>query len=182
VTPQLHIFVGSRAPWHEISDELPRSEEYPPGFDASAVQRPSVTPRAGIVEGSCLCGDVGYEIRGEPLFMWNCHCSRCRLGRSAAHASNVFYPLEAFRWTRGETQVVEFALPEARYFGTAFCRSCGSGLPRASAGRSVVVVPAGSLDVDPGIRPWGHIYTGSKASWFEITGELPKYDEGPPPA
>ncbi len=24
-----HIFVGSKAPWHEILDELPRSEEYP---------------------------------------------------------------------------------------------------------------------------------------------------------
>ena len=34
MTPQMHIFAGSRAPWHEITDELPRSEAYPPGFDA----------------------------------------------------------------------------------------------------------------------------------------------------
>jgi hypothetical protein len=181
VTPQLHIFAGSRAPWHEITDELPRSEEYPPGFDAPAIDRPRVTPRAGVVEGGCLCGDVAYEIRGTPLYMWNCHCSRCRLGRSAAHASNVFYPLDAFRWTRGETQVVDFTLPEALRFGTAFCRRCGSGLPRVSAARGFVLVPAGSLDVDPGIRPSGHIFVGSKAEWYEITGELPRYDELPPP-
>ncbi len=43
VTPQLHIFAGSRAPWYEITDTLPRSEEYPPGFDAMAVDRPRVT-------------------------------------------------------------------------------------------------------------------------------------------
>jgi hypothetical protein len=29
--PQAHIFVGSKAVWHEIADDLPRFEEYPPG-------------------------------------------------------------------------------------------------------------------------------------------------------
>jgi hypothetical protein len=28
--PEAHIFVGSRAPWHAINDELPQYEEYPP--------------------------------------------------------------------------------------------------------------------------------------------------------
>jgi len=27
--PGAHIFVGSRAPWHAITDDLPRHEEYP---------------------------------------------------------------------------------------------------------------------------------------------------------
>ena len=182
VTPQLHIFTGSRAPWYEITDDLPRSEEYPPGYDAPAVSQPRVTPREGITEGSCLCGDVAFEIQGEALAMRNCHCSRCRRGRSAAHATNVFYPLDAFRWVRGETQVVDYALPEGRVFGTAFCRRCGSGLPRVSAARGVVGVPAGALDVDPGVRPSQHIFVGSKAPWFEITDDLPKYDELPPSA
>lgn len=31
VTPRSHIFVGSKAPWHEITDDLPRFDEWPPG-------------------------------------------------------------------------------------------------------------------------------------------------------
>jgi hypothetical protein len=31
VAPQSHIFVGSKASWHEIDDDLPRFEEWPPG-------------------------------------------------------------------------------------------------------------------------------------------------------
>lgn len=31
IRPRSHIFVGSKAPWHEISDELPRFEEWPLG-------------------------------------------------------------------------------------------------------------------------------------------------------
>lgn len=28
-----HIFVASKAPWHEITDELPQFDEYPPGME-----------------------------------------------------------------------------------------------------------------------------------------------------
>jgi hypothetical protein len=28
--PMFHIFVGSKAPWHEIADSLPRHDELPP--------------------------------------------------------------------------------------------------------------------------------------------------------
>jgi hypothetical protein len=30
VRPSMHIFVGSKAPWFEITDTLPRYEEGPP--------------------------------------------------------------------------------------------------------------------------------------------------------
>jgi hypothetical protein len=32
--PAGHIFVGSKAPWVEINDELPQFDEYPPGFES----------------------------------------------------------------------------------------------------------------------------------------------------
>jgi hypothetical protein len=53
-------------------------------------------------------------------------------------------------------------------------------VPRVSAARNIVSVPAGSLDSEPGIEPAGHIYVGSKAPWFEITGDLPQFAEMPP--
>jgi len=29
--PQMNIFVGSKAPWYEITDGLPQYDEWPPG-------------------------------------------------------------------------------------------------------------------------------------------------------
>lgn len=29
ISPRIHIYVGSKAPWHEITDELPQYEELP---------------------------------------------------------------------------------------------------------------------------------------------------------
>lgn len=175
--PQRHIFVGSRAPWYTITDSLPQHAALPPGLSASVVSRPMPETRPDTISGSCLCGDVAFEIGAAPRRMYNCHCLRCRRARSAVHATNVFYPLESFRWLRGESQLTDYALPGAPYFGTSFCSRCGGMMPRSGKEHGIVTVPAGSLDTDPGMRPLAHIYVGSKAPWFEITDTLPQFTE-----
>jgi hypothetical protein len=70
-------------------------------------------------------------------------------------------------------------LPGAKFFGTAFCGRCGSFVPRVVAGRNAAVVPVGSLDGDPGIRPTAHIFVGSKAPWFEISDATPQFEAMP---
>ena len=92
----------------------------------------------------------------------------------------MFYKAEGFRWTRGADLVQDYPLPGTQYFGTAFCRHCGSGLPRVSAQTGIASVPAGSLDSDPGIAPAGHIFVDSRAPWFEVTGDVPRFVEMPP--
>jgi hypothetical protein len=146
----------------------------------TATERPAVATTGDHAQGSCLCGAVAYGISGPPLRIYYCHCSRCRLGRSAACAANVFYKADGFRWVRGADLVQDFQLPEAQYFGTAFCRRCGSAMPRVSLERGVAVVPAGSLDTDPGIQPAGHIFVGSRASWDRITDSIPQFEEMAP--
>jgi len=180
IKPQSHIFVGSKAPWYTITDALPQHDAYPPGVGAQPVARPVITPRAGITEGSCLCGDIAYEVTGTPVRMMYCHCSRCRLGRAAAHASNVFYKLDGFRWTRGADQAIEYKVPDARFHTAAFCSRCGGKVPKPSVERGLVTVPAGSLDTDPGIRAQAHIFVAYKAPWFDITGAEPQFAEMPP--
>ena len=180
IKPQCHIFVGSKAPWDAITDDLPQHDAYPPEFGAEGVSRPVVTPRAGITEGSCLCGEVAYEFSGAPLRMMNCHCSRCRLGRAAAHATNVFCKLDQFRWVRGASLLTEYKVADARFHTVAFCSRCGAKLPRPSADRGIVVIPAGSLDTDPGMRAQAHIFVADKAPWFDITGPLPQFPGMPP--
>jgi hypothetical protein len=180
IKPQSHIFVGSKAPWDTIADDLPQFDAYPPGFGANGVDRPVVAPREGITEGSCLCGEVGYEFTGAPLRMMNCHCSRCRLGRAAAHATNLFCKPDQFRWLRGESLVTEYKVPDARFHTIAFCSHCGGKVPRRSVERGIVVIPAGSLDTDPGIRPQAHIFVADKATWFDIGGALPQFPAMPP--
>jgi hypothetical protein len=179
--PQQHLFAGSKAPWHEITDDLPQQVEYPPEWGMPTVpDSPPVQVEAGKVAGSCLCGDVAYEFT-RPQAMYQCHCSRCRRARGAAHGANIFCKLDDFRWLRGEALVVDYQPPDARRFAVAFCRQCGAAVPRVAARAGIVVIPAGALDTDPGIRPTAHVFVDSKAPWFEITDSLQRYAEAPPP-
>lgn len=180
VKPQSHIFVGSKAPWYTITDALPQHEEYPPEFGIGGVSRAPLEWPEGAIAGSCLCGGVAYQIAHPPRMMRNCHCSRCRRGRSAAHATNVLYAIEDLSFVRGEEQVAQYRVPEAKLFAVAFCRQCGGATPRRLRERGLAVVPAGTLDTDPGSRPAMHIFVGSKADWFDITDDIPQFDAAAP--
>jgi hypothetical protein len=180
IRPQAHMFVGSKASWYTITDSLPQHAGAPPELGGGmGVVRPTVAQREGVADGSCLCGEVAYELRA-PIRMYNCHCSRCRRGRSAAHTSNLFAKLDDFAFLRGEQLVAHYKVPEAKLFTIAFCTRCGGKAPRVARDRGIVSIPAGALDTDPLMRPQAHIYVASKAPWFEITDDLPQYAEMPP--
>lgn len=170
-----HIFVASKAPWYEIHDDLPQFDAYPPGVESPVVDTPQPVAASDAICGSCLCGDVAFAIRGPVTGWWNCHCGRCRKARSAAHASNLFLPLDQFEWLRGEGASAFYKVPEALRFGQSFCRRCGSITPRCDADRGLAIVAAGSLDDDPGVRPQAHIFVDSRAPWFEIRDSLPQH-------
>lgn len=130
-----------------------------------------------VIKGSCLCGEIRYELTREPVRAHNCHCRRCRKIRGSAFASNLFVPLDAIRYTQGEEFLQSYKLPEAERFTHVFCKVCGSSLPFKNEARGIVVVPMGSLDDDPAHPPDAHIFVGSMAPWFMITDSLPQYEE-----
>lgn len=140
----------------------------------------SQEPSSPVAQGSCLCGGVRYTIRGPFHVFRYCHCSRCRKATGSAHASNLFVAPDRFRWTAGEALVVRYDLPQARSFATCFCRLCGSPLPHATRSGEEIVVPAGSLDVDPGCRPEHSIFRDHGAAWYEDPASLPSFAERPP--
>jgi hypothetical protein len=181
VAPTCRLFVGSRAPWDEITDGVPRFDTFPEGIEATPMEtRPARAADTDGTRGSCLCGAVTYVIEAPPIRARTCHCSRCRKASSTGHMSWLATTFEGLRFTCGEALVVTYKVPEARFFSHAFCRACGSSMPRKDAGRGLSLVPMGSLDDDPGIRPSCHIYVGSRASWDPITDGLPQYEESAP--
>jgi len=176
----LHIFVGSKAPWFEIQDDLPAFDAYPPGMDVAACEtRPPFDPPGG-VRGSCLCGEVRFVLDGPAIAARHCHCVRCQRARGAAHASNLVVDAKTLRFTGGEEEIREFKVPDARFFTQSFCGRCGSCMPRVDSERGIAIVPLGCLDDAPQIAPQEHIWVDSKAVWHTIEGTLPQYAQGPP--
>jgi hypothetical protein len=130
--------------------------------------------------GSCLCQQVSYEVSDNIGLFQYCHCSRCRKFTGSAHAANMFVKQEDFKWLSGEDFVVRYEPEDTRHFATCFCKSCGSSLPWLSKSGGIYIIPAGTLDEDPGLRPSWNIFYGSKAPWLISTSEIPQFDQLPP--
>ncbi|MBT6430068.1 MAG: GFA family protein [Rhodospirillaceae bacterium] len=180
ISAAMHIFVASKAPWYKITDDLPQHDTYPADSGLSEIAKPERDGAApGHLHGSCLCGGVAYEVSAPFTVVHNCHCSRCRKSRAAAHTTNGFTAAEAVRFLKGEELLASYKVPDAKTYTPTFCRICGAGMPRLRPETGNAVIPMASLDDDPGRGADDHIFTGSKASWYEITGDLPQFHEMP---
>lgn len=56
------------------------------------------------------------------------------------------------------------------------CHRCCSLLYAVTRDGAYAHVTMGTLVDTPSIRPTHHIFVGSKAAWFEITDDLPQYE------
>ena len=128
--------------------------------------------------GSCLCGEVRFQITGQFEHFYLCHCEYCRKDTGSAHAANLFSSTADLTWVSGQDQVKLFNLPATRH-SKSFCGTCGSALPMMQMNGELLVVPAGSLNSAVLIRPEAHIFTSSKASWDHALEEVPKVETVP---
>ncbi len=131
------------------------------------------------IKGSCLCQAVSYQFHGPEYVFQYCHCSRCRKVTGSAHASNMFATPEQFSWLQGETLVQRFEPHDSRHFATCFCKQCGSNLPWMNKGGTLVIIPAGTLDQDPQVRPSQNIFWDSRAPWYQSSDDLLTFAELP---
>lgn len=132
-----------------------------------------------VMEGSCLCGAVRYEITGAFKAVGNCHCLQCRKGNGAAFVTWGILDPQQFRWTAGTDALGMYETSPG--CARCFCRNCGTPLASSHSGQ-VGEVAFATVDGDPGVRPTEHIFVGSKAPWHEITDQLPQHAEWPPGA
>jgi hypothetical protein len=142
----------------------------------SAVTRSWQCPEVGQMgnryAGSCLCGEVRFEIEGEFERFYLCHCEYCRKDTGSAHAANLFSSSAALRWISGKEAVRQFDLPATRH-SKCFCSRCGSALPLMQLKGEMLKVPAGSLDSEVRIRPDAHIFVSSRACWDDSLEKVP---------
>jgi hypothetical protein len=132
-----------------------------------------------VITGSCLCGQVRFEIDGALTPIQYCHATRCRKATSPAFAPEVAAKASHLRWVRGQELVTVFEAPLLREpppYRHAFCRVCGSPLPVALEGTDLVVLHAGILDGELETRPFRHVFVGQSPVWHTIADALPQFD------
>ena len=131
-----------------------------------------------IITGSCACGEVTYEFTGKLSDVAFCHCSICRKTLGAAFGDYARVEASEFKWLSGQETIAKFESSASVY--RASCKKCGSPLGGIDANNKLLWATLGTINGDPGVRPKAHIFVGSRAPWYEITDNLPQFDEWPP--
>jgi hypothetical protein len=148
-----------------------------------AVARARGFSGGAMISGSCLCDSIRFRIRGELGPVGYCHCSMCRKANGSAFSTNGIVRRRDFSFMRGDELIQEYESSPGRF--RAFCSRCGSPIySRVDAQPEALRVRLGTLDCDPGRRPAGHVWVGSKAPWHTISDDLPQFEKGlgPPSA
>ena len=132
-----------------------------------------------MIRGSCLCGNVKFEISRAVGPFELCHCSRCRKASGSAFVAGLGVQRDDFRLISGRELIRTYEAPvreAAPGYRTCFCGRCGSPVPNPDTETPWFEVPAGVLDDDPQLRPDRHIFVEVKSPWFEIADHLPQLD------
>jgi hypothetical protein len=118
-----------------------------------------------MIQGSCCCGAVRFELTAPPTMMATCHCTRCR---KVGLGAFVFVGRASFRWIEGQ-DMVESYQPDPPYpFSRCFCRRCGTALGEPLSPAEDFPIAANCLDSDPGVRNRFHEFVAEKPAWYEI--------------
>ena len=116
-----------------------------------------------IHRGSCLCGNVRYELNAELGEFGFCHCRSCRKASGAAHAANAPIDQSDFHLLGREDTLREYESSPGKF--RAFCSRCGSPIfAYLAASRDVLRIRLGSLDTPFGKQPRAHTFVSDKAS------------------
>jgi len=132
------------------------------------------SPNERVLRGKCECGTVRYTVADAFLYAANCHCSQCRAATGSAFKPFAGIERGKLELTDGQDRLLIFGEED---LNNTRCGACGSLLFSVVRDGAYVHVALGSLVDAPSIRPTEHIFVGSKAPWFEITDDLPQFEE-----
>ena len=125
---------------------------------------------SSVHKGSCLCGDIRFEVSGtlEPAIA--CHCTQCRKQTGHYFASSDV-PRAALKVSGN---VSWYASSEKVHRG--FCGRCGSTLFWDPIKKDRVAVALGAFDTPTQTRLKMHIFVASKGDYYDIGDGLPQHE------
>ncbi len=127
----------------------------------------------GSAKGSCLCGAVTFEAKGEPKFVAHCHCPSCRKATGAAFATLAGFPGDKVT-IAGENLVRRESSPGVF---RSFCSACGSPMAYESdAWAGEIHLYVACFNDPEAFPPKAHVHVKTRLGWLHIADDLPQLE------
>lgn len=124
-----------------------------------------------MINGSCLCGLVKYEISNGIDDIVHCHCTTCRKAHGSAFSSVAAVKYSDFKlFGQNNLKSYESSVGKHRFF----CSECGSQIYAKRNSTPHIILRLGTLDSDIQAQEKEHIWVSKKANWYNINSSLPE--------
>ena len=121
--------------------------------------------------GGCLCGDVQYEVTGEPSVVTICHCRMCQRQTGSPFAFVAKFHADAVVWNKEPV----FFKSSARA-SRSFCPKCGSSLSFQEEDGTVCWFFLGSMDNPKKFTPSRQYHLNGALTWIHQIDDIPRHD------
>ena len=128
--------------------------------------------------GNCLCGQIKFQLRQEPLTFYVRHCTVCQRRTGGAALPVMWVRRADMHVLEGEPTLLTFDFGHGQRRSKA-CPRCDTRLwaePHDQPDLSIL--RPGTLQNQSEFVPIAHIFTRSKQPWFLIPEGVPTF-EGP---
>jgi hypothetical protein len=127
-------------------------------------------------QGGCLCGKVRFEVSGEPLLTYKCHCLVCQRTSGGGGIAVAWFAKGALRILSGEPAFFDLNADSGRIISRGFCRDCSAPLVgKLMAPVLAVIIP--SLDDSGWYQPECEIWVSKARSWDALLPDTRKFSE-----
>lgn len=123
-----------------------------------------------MLNGSCQCGIVRFQLSEPAEAPTACHCVQCRkqsghyfASANVSKAAVTIFGAEHLSWYQHSAKVRR-----------GFCSRCGSWLFWEPLARDWTSIALGALDGATGLQLERHIFVGEKGDYYDIADGLPQ--------
>jgi len=119
--------------------------------------------------GSCLCGQIKYELLNDPKKVTSCHCSMCQKQHGAAFATYASVPKNDLVYISGVDKLISYN--SSGSVERKFCGVCGSSLQWSGSKKfpDWISIAIATLDTEFKPSKITDIYQESKVCWLNYS-------------
>lgn len=121
--------------------------------------------------GGCFCGDIRYEVVGEPALQLLCYCADCLSITGTDGYAGFMVKTEDFSLKQGAPSVHEKPSRAGRSVWRHFCGNCGTNL-WGHTEFGLTSVSAGTLDEPNRFKPTRKAFAHDAPDWARIPPDL----------
>lgn len=128
------------------------------------------------MKGSCLCGEIVFELDVEKLKIYQCHCEQCRKQSGTASSCCSVVETNRFSWLSGQSNISKWV--KGSGFTSHFCSICGSPVPNEFRGMPYTWIPVGLIEAGE-IEIVANLYVCEAVRWGSVSTDVNPYETKP---